>query len=191
VPIDKRTFSLICQRDWSDGLAIAKQPNVLVTGSYSWTIAAVEDPIMASVEAVDGNLLSERIADDFELEDSTKVGSCIPYVIKNEHLVASPDAGADLITVASMETYEGIGNPDFTIGQEVAVVGYRSAPISKVSLSLNHTTGGTIVTTRATCHLRSRPPTTLRSRVLPVSLKIRTKTKPQDPRALGIPTLAS
>ena len=53
---------------------------------------------------------------------------------KNEHLVARRDGKVvatcpDLITVVDTQTYEGINNPDFTMGQEVAVLGYKCDPL--------------------------------------------------------------
>ncbi|WP_438729144.1 DUF917 domain-containing protein [Parasphingorhabdus sp. DH2-15] len=53
---------------------------------------------------------------------------------KNEHLVARRDGKVvatcpDLITVVDTQTYEGINNPDFTVGQEVAVLGYKCDPL--------------------------------------------------------------
>lgn len=53
---------------------------------------------------------------------------------KNEHLVARRDGKVvatcpDLITVVDTQTYEGINNPDFTKGQEVAVLGYKCDPL--------------------------------------------------------------
>lgn len=53
---------------------------------------------------------------------------------KNEHLVARRDGKLvatcpDLITVVDVQSYEGINNPDFTKGQEVAVLGYKCDPL--------------------------------------------------------------
>jgi uncharacterized protein len=138
--------------------SIVKQPDVLVQGSFSLAMAigaavrrasaSGEDPIMAAVNAGDGYLLFEGIVAHLEWQDTAAFlegnltlagtgvfkGRVMFTDFKNEHLVAKLDGvvvatAPDLITVASRDTYEGINNPDFTIGMKVAVVGYRSAPL--------------------------------------------------------------
>lgn len=134
--------------------ATAKEPNVLVTGSYTLCIdigSAVReakesgtDPIAAAVDAGDGYLLFEGVVESYGWEDTlafllgnvtlTGTGAFEGYTLfsdfKNEHLVAYVDGIVvatcpDLSTLVDLATYEGIGNPDFTVGQSVAVIGYR------------------------------------------------------------------
>lgn len=138
--------------------AQAKQPGTLVTDSLSLSMrigAAVRearstssDPIEAARLAADGYLLFRgRVADfnwrdedgflvgDLALEGTGDfAGQTFATDYKNEHLVARRDGAIvatcpDLISVIDLGTYDGVNNPDFTRGQEVAVLGFRCDPL--------------------------------------------------------------
>ncbi len=138
--------------------AQAKQEGTLVTGSLTLARnigaavreakAAGEDPIEAARAAADGYLLfTGTIADfDWRDEDGFLVGELelsgtgefagqkFDTDYKNEHLVARRNGAIvatcpDLISVIDLETHDGINNPDFTIGQSVAVLAFRCDPI--------------------------------------------------------------
>lgn len=145
--------------------AQAKSPNVLVTESVSLAIAigravreakeAGTDPIEAARGAGDGyQLFRGRIAtstwrdEDGFLQGEVFIdgtgddaGSRLRLDYKNEHLVAERNGRViatcpDLITLIDAETFDGINNPDFGDGQNVAVLGFRADPIWRTNAGL-------------------------------------------------------
>lgn len=145
--------------------AQAKQQGTLVTGSLTLSRAigaavraakeAGTDPIEAARVAGDGYLLFTGTVSDFSWrdEDGFLVGDLLlagtgDYAgeqfatdYKNEHLVARRGgrvvaACPDLISVIDLETYDGINNPDFTIGQRVAVIGFKCDPLWRTEAGL-------------------------------------------------------
>lgn len=117
--------------------------------------ASGSDPIEAARAAGDGYLLfTGKIADfNWRDEDGFLVGDLaitgtgdfagrgFDTDYKNEHLVARRDGEVvatcpDLISVIDLATYDGVNNPDFTRGQEVAVLGFRSDPLWRTQAGL-------------------------------------------------------
>lgn len=136
----------------------AKREGTLVTGSLTLARsigAAVReakvsgnDPIEAARAAGDGYLLFTGTIADFDWRDEDGflqgdlaltgtgafAGRNFATEYKNEHLVARRDGAVvatcpDLISVIDLETLDGVNNPDFTVGQEVAVLGFRCDPL--------------------------------------------------------------
>ncbi len=144
---------------------IAKRKGTLVTGSLTLAMdigravreakAAGIDPIEAARVAGDGYKLFEgRVgrsnwadADGF-LEGDVIVAGTGPYAgqslhldYKNEHLVAKRNGKTiatcpDLITMIDKATADGINNPDFIEGQEVAILGFRCDPLWRTEAGL-------------------------------------------------------
>lgn len=135
--------------------AIAKSEHVLVQGSLSLSaaigsavrdaIASGDDPVDAARRAGDGYLLFEGRIDRYDWQDldgflvgdvsltgtGAFSGQTFHSEYKNEHLVARRNGDVvatcpDLITFVDLEAFEGIGNPDFTQGQPVAVLAFRA-----------------------------------------------------------------
>ncbi len=137
---------------------IAREQNVLVQDSITLSAsigravreakASGGDAVEAARAAGDGYLLfrgkvgpsSWADTDGFLVGDVRLSGTgdfagaelLLDYI--NEHLVATRDGVViatcpDLITMVDMETFEGIGNPEFVEGQEVAVLAYRANPL--------------------------------------------------------------
>lgn len=138
--------------------AQAKASGTLVKDSLSLAMAigravrearaADTDPIEAARAAGDGYLLftgrivstewrdeagflqgTVRIAGTDDFADQT-----FETEVKNEHLLAHRNGKViatcpDLISVIDLATAEGIGNPDYSQGQEVSVLGFRSDPL--------------------------------------------------------------
>lgn len=138
--------------------AQAKQAGTLVTGSLTLARqigAAVRqakanggDPVAAAMEAGDGYLLFTGTIADFTWRDEDGflqgdlsvtgtgkfAGQRFATDYKNEHLVAHRNGEVvatcpDLISVIDLASAEGVNNPEFTRGQEVAVVGFRCDPL--------------------------------------------------------------
>ena len=145
--------------------AQAKQDGALVKGSLTLARnigAAVrlakeagDDPIEAARAAGDGYMLftGEVTNFDWRDEDGFLVGDLqlsgtddfagqrFATEYKNEHLVARRDGAVvatcpDLISVIDLETYDGVNNPDFSIGQKVAVIGFRCDPLWRTEAGL-------------------------------------------------------
>ncbi|MFU7529030.1 DUF917 domain-containing protein [Qipengyuania sp. ASV99] len=145
----------------------AKRAGTLVQGSLTLARsigAAVReakavnsDPIEAARKAGDGYLLFTGTVSDFDWRDEDGflmgevtivgtgafAGQTFLSDYKNEHLVARRDSAVvatcpDLISVIDLVTYDGVNNPDFTKGQEVAVLGFRCDPLwrSKAGLAV-------------------------------------------------------
>ena len=140
---------------------VAKRPGVLVRSSLSLAMRigrAVREANAAGGNAVGAaraagrgyTLFRGRVADwDWRDEDGFLKGTVtlesgasrmvLDYI--NEHLVATRDGEVvatcpDLITMADERTAEGIGNPDFTRGQPVTVLGFRCDPIWRTAAGL-------------------------------------------------------
>ena len=138
--------------------AQAKAPGTLVTGSLSLARKIGEavrlakdagtDAIEAARAAGDGYLLFTGSVSDFDWRDEDGFlqgrlqiagsgdfgGQSFATDYKNEHLVARRNGEVvatcpDLISVIDLETYDGLNNPDFIIGQKVAVLGFRCDPL--------------------------------------------------------------
>lgn len=138
--------------------AQAKQTGVLVKDSLSLARrigAAVRlakqnggNPLESALTAGDGYRLFEGVVADFNWRDEDGflqgdlslqgsgafTGQALETAYKNEHLVARRDGKViatcpDLISVVDLQTYDGVNNPDFTIGQEVAVIGFKCDPL--------------------------------------------------------------
>jgi len=138
--------------------AVAKSEHVLVQGSLSLAAdigravreaaAAGDDPVEAARVAGDGYELFEGKVQTFDWNDSdgflvgdvklagtgAYAGQSMMLDYKNEHLVARRDGVVlatcpDLITMIDHRTNEGIGNPDFTEGQQVSVLAFRAASL--------------------------------------------------------------
>ena len=138
--------------------ALAKQAGTLVTDSLSLAIAigkAVReakdngiDPIEAGRAAGDGYRLFTGNVSGFDWRDedgflvgNLKIAGSGDYEgqtfetdIKNEHLVARRNGAViatcpDLITVIDVASGDGVINPGYEIGQQVAVIGYRCDPL--------------------------------------------------------------
>lgn len=136
----------------------AKREGTLVQGSLTLARqigagvreakAARRDPIEAARAAGDGYLLftGEVAGFDWKDEDGFLVGTLelagtgefagetFATDYKNEHLVARRGGEVvatcpDLVSVIDLATHDGVNNPDFTRGQEVAVLGFRSDPL--------------------------------------------------------------
>ncbi|MEM7690474.1 MAG: DUF917 domain-containing protein [Pseudomonadota bacterium] len=145
--------------------AQAKAEGILVQNSFTLARqigeavrlakAASSDAIEAARAAGDGyTLFTGTIANsDWRDEDGFLVGTLtlsgsdafagqsFKTDYKNEHLVARRDGKVvaicpDLISVIDLETYDGINNPDFTVGQKVAVLGFRSDPLWRTEAGL-------------------------------------------------------
>ena len=145
--------------------SIARQENVLVQDSIGLSAsigAAVrqarahgDDPVEAARVAGDGYLLFRGIVGDstwadtdgFLVGDVTLsgtgefAGSELLLDYKNEHLVATRNGAVvatcpDLITMVDLESFEGIGNPEFVDGQEVAVLAFRANPLWRLPQGL-------------------------------------------------------
>ncbi|MGB6318093.1 MAG: DUF917 domain-containing protein, partial [Litorimonas sp.] len=145
--------------------AVAKRPGVLVQNSLSLSIsigravreakAADRDPIEAARIAGDGYLLFKgRVArsdwadaDGF-LEGTVEMdgtgafsGQRFRTRYKNEHLIARRNGqvvatAPDLIQIVDDASADGIDNPDFTVGQPVTVLGFRSDPLWRTDAGL-------------------------------------------------------
>ena len=138
--------------------AQAKTPGVLVTDSLTLAMSigrAVREakrdgsnPIEAARVAGDGYLLfkgtvsqSDWRDDGGFLEGTVDIagtgafaGQALRSTYKNEHLIARRDGkviatSPDLIQVIDDASADGIDNPDFTVGQAVTVLGFRSDPL--------------------------------------------------------------
>lgn len=138
--------------------AVAKSQNTLVKGSLTLATRigravrearwSGDDPIDAARQAGDGYFLFEGEVERFDWADKDGflvgdltlrgvgeyAGKSMTLDYINEHLVARRDGAViatcpDLITVVDRATNEGVNNPDFTVGQAVAVLGFRSDPI--------------------------------------------------------------
>ena len=145
--------------------AQAKRAGTLVTDSLSLSIAignAVRkaktsggDPVDAARAAGDGYLLfTGRIAQtQWKDEDGFLVGEVaiegtgdfagqtFTSDVKNEHLVARRSGEViatcpDLVSVIDLNTAEGIVNPGYESGQEVAVLGFRCDPLWRTEAGL-------------------------------------------------------
>ena len=143
----------------------AKSENTLVTGSFSLAAdigravrearAAGTDPLSAAVQAGDGYHLFDGVVDGFNWVDADGflvgtlnlvgtgryAGQTMQLDYKNEHLVARRDGALvatcpDLITLIDRTTFEGVNNPDFSKGQAVSVLGFRSDPIWRTPAGL-------------------------------------------------------
>ena len=138
--------------------AVAKKPGVLVQNSLSLAIAigraireakeSGADAIEAARVAGDGYLLFKGTvaasdwADDGGFLEGTVAlsgtgafaGQTFQTRYKNEHLIARRNeqviaTAPDLIQIVDDARAEGIDNPDFTVGQAVTVLGFRSDPL--------------------------------------------------------------
>ncbi|BDI59597.1 DUF917 domain-containing protein [Qipengyuania nanhaisediminis] len=138
--------------------AEAKRDGVLVTGSLTLAMAigaavrtakaAGDDPVEAAREAGDGYLLFTGRVSGFEWRDEDGflvgevriagtgdfAGQSLVTEVKNEHLVARRDGEVvatcpDLISVIDRASGDGIVNPGYERGQDVAVLGFRCDPI--------------------------------------------------------------
>ncbi len=145
--------------------ATAKKPGVLVQNSLSLAMAigravreakaAGEDAIEAARIAGDGYLLfkgtvaqSEWADDGGFLEGTVDLvgtgnfsGQSFQTRYKNEHLIARRNGevvatAPDLIQIVDDARAEGIDNPDFTVGQVVTVLGFRSDPLWRTEAGL-------------------------------------------------------
>ncbi|MEM9086436.1 MAG: DUF917 domain-containing protein [Pseudomonadota bacterium] len=145
--------------------AQAKANGTLVQGSFTLARTIGEavrvaknegsDPIEAARAAGDGYTLFTGIVSksQWKDEDGFLVGSLslagtgafagqsFATDYKNEHLVARRDGVVvatcpDLISVIDLETHDGVNNPDFTEGQEVAVLGFRCDPLWRTDAGL-------------------------------------------------------
>lgn len=146
--------------------AVAKSENTLVTGSLTLATkigAAVRearssgaDPVEAARRAGDGYFLFQGQVERFDWEDKDGflvgnltlrgsgeyAGQSMHLDYINEHLVARRDRDViatcpDLITVVDLQSHEGVNNPDFEIGQSVAVLGFRSDPVWRLPAGLD------------------------------------------------------
>lgn len=136
----------------------ARADNVLVQKSITLSAsigAAVrkarangDDPVEAARLAGDGFLLFRGTVADSSWADrggflvgdvsikgsGNYADSTLLLDYKNEHLVATRDGKVlatcpDLITMIDMESFEGIGNPDFEEGQQVSVLAFKCASL--------------------------------------------------------------
>lgn len=136
----------------------ARAKGTLVTGSFTLARSIGEavrlakesggDPVEAARAAGDGYLLFKGTVADFDWRDEDGflvgtldlegteafAGQSFKTDYKNEHLVARRDGLVvatcpDLISVIDLESFDGVNNPDFTMGQRVAVMGFRSDPL--------------------------------------------------------------
>ncbi len=143
----------------------AKQSGTLVTDSLSLSMsigaavreakAAGGDPIEAARAAGDGYLLFTGTVSDTKWSDEDGflvgevlikgeggfAGQSLKTEVKNEHLLARKDGRVlatcpDPISIIDLETAEGIGNPDYTNGQQVAVLGFRCDPLWRTEAGL-------------------------------------------------------
>lgn len=138
--------------------AQAKQPGTLVTDSLTLARsigkavrdakAAGSDSIEAARAAGDGYLLFTGTVSDFDWRDEDGflvgevsisgtgdfAGQSFVSDVKNEHLVARRDGAVvascpDLVSIVDLATADGVNNPDYERGQEVAVLGFRCDPL--------------------------------------------------------------
>ncbi|MEM7667169.1 MAG: DUF917 domain-containing protein [Pseudomonadota bacterium] len=138
--------------------AQAKQEGTLVTGSLTLARnigkavreakAANTDPIEAARAAGDGYVLFTGTVANFDWRDEDGflagdlalngtadfAGQTFATDYKNEHLVARRNGEVvatcpDLISVIDLQSHDGVNNPDFTVGQNVAVIAYRCDPL--------------------------------------------------------------
>ncbi|MCK0098850.1 DUF917 domain-containing protein [Qipengyuania sp. S6317L1] len=138
--------------------AQAKKAGTLVQDSLSLAMAigkavreakaSGSDPIEAARAAGDGYMLFTGRVSNTEWRDEagflqgtvtlagngTFAGQSFETSVKNEHLLARRNGTViatcpDLISVIDIKSAEGVGNPDYTEGQEVAVLGFRSDPL--------------------------------------------------------------
>ena len=145
--------------------ATAKRPGVLVQNSLSLAMAigravrvakqAGTDPVEAARVAGDGYTLfkgrvveSEWADDGGFLEGTVKLtgtgdyaGQAFETRYKNEHLIARRNGevvatAPDLIQIVDDASADGIDNPDFTEGQSVTVLGFRSDPLWRTDAGL-------------------------------------------------------
>ena len=143
----------------------AKRPGVLVQDSLTLAMrigravreakASGADPIEAARVAGDGYLLfrGEVAQTDWRddggfLEGTLDItgtgdfrGQTFQTLYKNEHLLARRNAeviatAPDLIQVVDDRTADGIDNPDFTPGQRVTVLAFRSDPLWRTKAGL-------------------------------------------------------
>ena len=145
--------------------ATAKRPGVLVQDSLSLSMrigravreakVAGLDPIEAARAAGDGyRLFTGRVADTQWRDDGGFLegtldlvgtgdfkGQTFQTLYKNEHLLARRNAevvatAPDLIQVVDDASADGIDNPDFTPGQRVTVLAFRSDPLWRTEAGL-------------------------------------------------------
>ena len=138
--------------------AQAKKAGTLVKDSLSLAMAigksvreakaAGSDPIEAARAAGDGYLLFTGRVSGMQWRDEAGflqgtvrlqgdgefAGQTFETDVKNEHLLARRGGTVvatcpDLISIIDRQSAEGVGNPDYTEGQEVAVLGFRSDPL--------------------------------------------------------------
>ncbi|KEO87721.1 hypothetical protein EH31_06090 [Erythrobacter longus] len=136
----------------------AKAQGTLVTQSLSLSISigkAVReakeggtDPIEAARKAGDGYLLFKGTVAGFDWRDEDGflvgevrldgtgefAGQSFTTDIKNEHLIARKNGAVvatcpDLISIIDIASADGIVNPGYEMGQEVAVLGFRCDPL--------------------------------------------------------------
>ena len=143
----------------------AKAQGTLVTGSLSLAQeigravreakAAGSDPIEAARMAGDGYLLFSGTVSGFDWSDEDGfligtvtlagtgdfAGQSFTSQVKNEHLLARRNGQViascpDLISIIDIETADGVNNPDYVIGQRVAVLGFRCDPLWRTEAGL-------------------------------------------------------
>ena len=145
--------------------AQAKAKGTLVQSSLSLAIAigkavrqakaAGSDPIESARAAGDGYLLFKGRVSGMEWRDEAGflqgtlrlqgdrefAGQAFETKVKNEHLLARRNGMVvatcpDLISVIDKDSAEGVGNPDYTKGQEVTVLGFKSDPLWRTPAGL-------------------------------------------------------
>lgn len=136
----------------------AKAQGTLVTQSLSLSIsigkavreakAGGTDPIEAARAAGDGYLLFKGTVSGFDWRDEDGflvgevrlggtgefAGQSFATDVKNEHLIARKNGAVvatcpDLISIIDIASADGIVNPGYEVGQEVAVLGFRCDPL--------------------------------------------------------------
>ncbi len=145
---------------------LAKREGTLVTGSLGLAMsigAAVREAKAAGGDAVDAArmagdgylLFTGRVSElDWSDQDGFLVGNVtlagnggfagqtLVTDVKNEHLVASRNGEIiatcpDLISIIDVASGDGVVNPDYEIGQEVAVLGFRCDPLWRTEAGLD------------------------------------------------------
>ena len=145
--------------------AQAKQEGTLVTGSLTLARkigkavreakATGNDPIEAARTAGGGyTLFAGTIAqglwrdEDGFLQGTVTIngtgdfaGQTFESNVKNEHLVARRNGKViatcpDLISIIDRKSAEGVNNPDYTVGQEVVVLGFKCDPLWRTEAGL-------------------------------------------------------
>ena len=138
--------------------AQAKTQGTLVTESLSLSISigkavreakvAGADPVDAARKAGDGYLLFTGTVAGFDWRDEDGFlvgevqlngtgdfkGQSFATDVKNEHLIARRNGAViatcpDLISIIDAASGDGIANPGYEVGQEVAVLGFRCDPL--------------------------------------------------------------